>query len=121
MPELPPAMLDDVQVVEQSQLDAQNQVRELAESLQDSDSRRFADDAITSMGKSAALLGETLQSTQRATLQQALAAAQASYQNLLKLRAREFEVSRSQNSPSSSGSASQAERQQKLDQLELEN
>ncbi len=114
--------LADVDVIKGSQLDAAEQLNELMQEIGDAASKAFAEAAMQSMTSASEKLAETMVAKQRSLLEAALSAEQSSYQALLKLRAREFEVSRSQQSPRSpSSSASQANRQQKLDELELKN
>ena len=111
-------LLEDVQLLVESQQTALEQVSQLSQSIEDAESaahldevRRFMLQALQHLSAAAA--------PQVDSLPPALEAEQASYQGLLKLQAREHEVVRSQNRSSSSSSAASRRLQQQLQQLEL--
>ena len=91
----------------------------MAEALRDAQSKANLDAAVKAMKLAETHLTSAVNGEDPSKLKPALAAEQAAYQALLKLRAREFEVSRqrSQQQSGSSGSASQ----QQLNELELTN
>jgi hypothetical protein len=113
----------DVQLVEQSQSNARRQAEALGERLEDARSRthlanvmRFMDGALTELRSAAAGVNV-------APLSKALSWEQAAYQELLKLRAREFDVVRGnqRNQRGQQGaSSSSSRRQQQLDQLRMD-
>lgn len=112
---------EDVDVVRQSQKAIIEKAGELAEKLQ-------AAESIQHLERATKFMAETETKLSAATtksLAPALAAAQAAYQALLKLRAREFEVTRNnsrqrQNSRSAQ-SSSRSPSQRQLSQLDLAN
>lgn len=112
---------EKVQLIAESQATALEQLQELASQINDPESRRFVEavdqhmtEAIEHLQHAEAAPGEA------GPLREALSAEQASYQALLSLRAREFQVTRSQQSQGSSSSSSSSRRQQQLEQLELD-
>lgn len=110
----------DVNLIAEAQQEQIEALDTLAENLQDEESLQYvsvARDAMeTAVEELAAAESDDLEAHGRA-----LAAEQLSYEGLLKLRAREFEVTRSQQqSQSSSSSSSAQQRQQQLNDLELE-
>ncbi|MFH1921796.1 MAG: hypothetical protein ABIP48_18175, partial [Planctomycetota bacterium] len=113
----------DVGELIQSQETAIEQATALAEKLRDAESHQHVADVRKHMAEAVTHLTEAVQSSSPGALQPALAAEQAAYQALLKLRAREHRVTRgrAQQSEQQSGSASgpQSRAQQQLDQLEL--
>ncbi|TVP99274.1 MAG: hypothetical protein EA381_10290 [Planctomycetaceae bacterium] len=113
----------DLAAVAAAQQDALSQLNELAERVNDEQSVGFVETATTAMTDSAAALSLAGDELSTASLPGALRNQQVAYQALLGLRAREFQVSRSQESQSASASrsSSQQRRQQQLDQLELKN
>lgn len=116
------AFADDAQLIHQSQGSALEQVAALAEKLQDIQSQRHAAAVSTAMLKALEHLEQAKDGPALEALQPALSAEQAAYQALLKLRAREHRVIRSQQQRgggSSSGGANRS--QQQLQQLELSN
>lgn len=115
----------DVEEIKTAQAEALNKLTELAEKLEDPQSQQYAEnvkghmlDVMTELTKATELASPSL-------LPPALAAGQAAYQALLKLRAREHQVTRSQQpqqqQQSGSASGSQSRAQQQLEQLELDN
>jgi hypothetical protein len=114
-------LVDDAKVLEESQKGAIEQAAQLAERLQDPTSKANLEQATRSMKDAEKRLGEVAQKSSVPALNSALAAEQAAYQALLKLRAREFEVirrnSRQQRQGARNSSANRTQRQ--LQQLEL--
>ncbi len=111
---------EDGKVLEQSQQAAIEQAGQLAGRLQDATSKRNLEEATRSMKDAEKRLAEVADKSSVTALNPALAAEQAAYQALLKLRAREFEVirgNRQQRQGGRSQGSSQSRRQ--LDQLEL--
>ncbi|WP_417745101.1 hypothetical protein [Rosistilla oblonga] len=115
------AFADDVALLHESQQAAIEQLQELAAELTDPQSKEYVQAAEAFMRKAVTQLAAVADANSPPLLSPALASEQAAYQGLLKLRAREFEVSRQQQSQSKSSSSSQQQRQQQLDQLELKN
>ena len=113
----------DAQEVRQSQQAAFDQATGLVEKVRDAQSKEHVGNVLRHMAEALKHLTAAVQTSAPRALQPALAAEQAAYQALLKLRAREHEVIRSrrqqarQRSQSASGPQSRAQRQ--LDQLEL--
>ncbi|MCO8125360.1 hypothetical protein NHH03_26715, partial [Stieleria sp. TO1_6] len=105
---------EDIQVISDSQTDAIGQFEELAQELQDPKSVKIGQAVLHSMQATVKNLSEKDLPESRGT-------AQASFSGLLKLRSREFEISRQQRQQqqSAGGSASQ-NRQQQIDELELD-
>ena len=105
----------------QSQQQALEQLNELVSGLQDANSKQHANAAAESMKQALQQLQKALDTTQSSPLTPALAAEQAAYQGLLKLRAREHEVVRgnSRSSRSSRSASSSSRSQQQLQQLQL--
>jgi len=116
------AFVGDVGTIAQSQSDAFNQLQELAADVSDDQSQALVKVASDSMQTSVLRLEKAGADGETQSLDEAVAAQQAAYQALLGLRAREFQVSRSQRSQQQrSSSASQQRRQQQLNELELKN
>ncbi|TWU41105.1 DUF4175 family protein [Novipirellula artificiosorum] len=112
---------ESVALLVEGQREALGLLEDLASKLSDAKSIAIADSIRSQMSEAVTQLEIALGDNKTSPLQQALSAEQASYSGLLKLRAREFEVTRSQRqNQSSSSSASQKRRQQQLDDLELE-
>ncbi len=113
----------DSKLLVESQQAAIEQASEVAQELQDPKSMEAMEQAITSMGAAFERLQASHDASAPAEQKLALAPEQAAYQALLKLRAREFEVTRgspsSQAAGSASGSGNRSERQ--LNELELSN
>src|SRR5216117_3992535 len=105
----------DIVVVRDAQKQALEQVRSLQERVEDPRTQASLESAVKEMERSLAILEEAKHSPEK--LAAALAAEQSAYQALLKLAAREYQVSRSRNQQ---GGGQQGERaQRQLDQLEL--
>ncbi len=114
---------EDVQAIDEAQGTALGMLEELAEQLQDPESVEFAQTAQKLMRTVREQLAAAADGPETGPLTEALTTSQAAYQALLKLRDREFEVVRSQQSQSSSSSSSRSRQQmqQQLDELELKN
>lgn len=114
------AFADDVQLLVESQQAAIEQMNELIQELQDAQSKKYAADVVTSMKSAVVRLMKSHEDKKSELLTTALTAERAAYQGLLKLRAREHQVTQQQPSQSKS-SGSKSASQQQLDQLELDN
>ncbi|MCO6457750.1 MAG: hypothetical protein J5I93_20795, partial [Pirellulaceae bacterium] len=124
-PEVSPPFREDVQLLIESQDQALEQLDQLAEQAASPDAAELIAPVRDSMRQASQQLTEALEKASPVPLRPALSAEQAAYQGLLRLRAREFEVTRGQqqqqsSSSSSSGQSSSRSRQQ-LEQLELSN
>lgn len=115
------AFAPDVTLLRESQSTALEQLDELAGELNDPESLEFADAVRNHMDAAIEQLSKAIEGSTIDPISPALSAEQASYQALLKLRAREHEVVRSQQQQqqSSSSSASSRSRQQ-MEELELD-
>jgi len=113
---------EDTKLLAESQADAMAQVEELAAELSDAQSQRYVKDVTRHMSDALTYLSKANKDSSVPALRPALTAEQAAYQALLKLRAREHEVTRSQQSQSSSSrsSSSSARQREQLQQLELD-
>jgi hypothetical protein len=109
-----PKYKEDVEVVRESQSLALERAEGRAEESGGPDSRALWDAVIEEMGKATVRLAEAGDSL--ASLPPALGAEQAAYQALLKLQARETEVTRSRNGRGQGGGGAN---QRQLDQLEF--
>src|SRR5690606_35868969 len=107
----------------ESQQQALDQLGEMVEELTDAESQEFAAAAGEEMNEARKALEQAGESKDRKLLRDALSHEQAAYQALLKLRAREFDVSRQnqqqQQGQQSGGQAGGNRSQQQLQQLEL--
>ncbi|MDG3004348.1 DUF4175 family protein [Paludisphaera mucosa] len=110
----------DVKLLQESQQTAVAQAEALGGKLQDPASKADLGRAVKAMGEAVAGLGAALAANDPAGLKPALAAEQAAYQALLKLRAREFQVVRGGARKRGGGGGGSASQRQ-LDQLELKN
>jgi hypothetical protein len=116
------AFADDAKLIHQSQGSALEQATALAGKLQDIQSKRHAAAVSVAMLKALEQLEQAKDGPALEALQPALSAEQAAYQALLKLRAREHRVIRSQQQRGGGSSGGAANRsQQQLQQLELSN
>jgi hypothetical protein len=118
------AFATDAEQVEQSQLSAYEKAEGLGDNLRDSESLAHLAAVLDQMQKAASNLKTAHEEPSAAPLPQALAAEQAAYQSLLKLRAREFQVIRQQRQQSAgAGSQSPRSEQQRrqMEQLQLAN
>ena len=120
-----PAFVDDVRVIRESQSALINKLQELVQQLQDETAHSQAGKVADHMQHAVTQLTRAIDEQSREALREAVAPEQAAYQALLKLRAREHEVVRSQSPAerqSRSGSGSGSSRsQQQLQQLALSN
>src|SRR5690606_4748501 len=119
--------LADAEQVRLSQVAARAQAEELAERLQDEQSKEHIDAVLEQMQEAIDQLTKAQEGLVAPPLTPALAAEQQAYQSLLRLRAREHEVVRQQQQQQQgqqgaqqSASRSQQQRQQ-LQQLDLQN
>ena len=116
---------DDLRLLMVSQQQVIDQLEELKQTLQDERSRSHADSGTEKMQNVLQQLSDAIEGQSVGPLQEALGREQAAYQDLLKLRAREYEVTQQEQSqqPSSqqsSQSSQQQALQQQLNELELE-
>jgi hypothetical protein len=113
-------LVADIGQIKQSQTDALEQLDALAQEVQDPKAAEYVDAIRKSMEQAIEELDHAESEASRTELQPSLASEQSAYQGLLKLRAREHQVMRSQqqNQRSSQSGSAQA-RQQQLEQLEL--
>lgn len=118
--EVSDTFIDDVSLLVESQQEAINQVSELMAELKDAQSRKFAEDVITDMKTAVVRLVRTQEVQKAEPLTSAMTSERSAYQGLLKLRAREHQVTQQQSSPSQSKGSGSASQQQ-LEQLELDN
>jgi hypothetical protein len=123
-PELTNSFSADVQVLEESQETALSQTEELEERIQDETSRRYLDETRQQMTLAKEQLAKSFSDNSLEALRAALNSERKAYEGLLRLRAREHSIVRSQqrqNSQRNQSSAAQQSRQQQLEQLNLEN
>ena len=106
----------DIVVVREAQQQALEQVRAMKEDVDDPRGKALLEAVELEMEKALARLGEATDKNGPAQLPPALAAEQSAYQALLKLAAREYQVSRG-NKQGGGGGGDRAQRQ--LDQLDL--
>jgi len=112
------AFAEDVKLLRESQQSAIEQAGAMSRQLRDEGSKKHLEAAVKAMGEAVQQLAAAGTGVDPAALKPALASEQAAYQALLKLRAREFQVSRSR-SRSQSGRQAGSPSQRQLDQLEL--
>ncbi len=111
----------DVQTILDSQQDALGQTDDLQQTLQDEKSLQYLEKVRDAMTLSIEHLESALAAADLGDLRQALRQERSAYETLLKLRAREHQIVKSQQQKSqSSQSASQRDRQEQLEQLQLE-
>jgi hypothetical protein len=111
----------DVQTILDSQQEALEQTEDLKQTLQDEKSKEYLEKVRVAMTLSVEHLENTLSAADLEDLRQALRQERSAYETLLKLRAREHQIVKSQQKKSqSSQSASQRDRQEQLEQLQLE-
>ena len=112
---------DNSALLRDSQADAIAQLEELAEQIRDQRSKTIVEIVSSSMQVALDEFGRANQESTIDPLDSAMRSAQAAYAGLLKLRAREFEITRQRQQQSQSQSSSSARRrQQQIDQLELD-
>ncbi|MDA1277112.1 MAG: hypothetical protein O2960_24120 [Verrucomicrobia bacterium] len=109
---------EDAEVVRDSQEEALEQATELQTQNERPDFKPLIDSVIKEMEKALEQLTDATEENSTKPLPSAIAAEQASYQALLKLQAREFQVSRSQSGGGGGGGGG-GRSQQQLNQLEL--
>ncbi|MAT68312.1 MAG: hypothetical protein CMJ58_02195 [Planctomycetaceae bacterium] len=118
-----PRFADDAGVLVESQQQALTQLDEVAGETTDEESLAYVAEVRESMETAAQRLDESSEAAGVAGLRPAMAAEQAAYQALLKLRAREFSViqgnPQQQGAQSGSASGASSRSQQQLNQLEL--
>jgi len=107
----------DVTVVTESQSQALDQARELGEDAADPRAEMMWSGVLTAMEHALTALVPATNAT--VSLSAARAAETAAYQALLKLREREFQVSRNRSQQGGGGGGGEQMRQQQLEQLEL--
>lgn len=112
--------VEDVTLLIESQREAINQLTELTAELQDAQSKEFANAVINDMKTAVVRLMKAHDEQKAERLTAAMTAERSAYQGLLKLRAREHQVTQQQSSQSQSKGSGSASQQQ-LDQLELDN
>ncbi|HEX7379547.1 MAG TPA: hypothetical protein VF278_20660 [Pirellulales bacterium] len=110
---------DDAKSIGDSQTAAQEQAEQAKQKLTDAKSQAHAAEAIDAMRKAVEQLTAAHAGNAAEPLRPALAAEQAAYQALLKLRAREHSVVRGQQQGGGGGGANRSQRQ--LQELELRN
>lgn len=111
----------DVQTILDSQQEALGQTEDLQQTLQDEKSLHYLEKVRDAMTLSVEHLESALSAADLGDLRQALRQERSAYETLLKLRAREHQIVKSQQQQSqSSQSASQRDRQEQLEQLQLE-
>jgi len=121
------ALKSDAEQVRTSQESAIEQATALAERLTDEQSQEHVESVLKSMATAVEHLKAAEEGPQAAPLTPAMAAEQAAYQSLLKLRAREHEVvrqqqrQRGQQSQQQQRGARSQQQQQQLNQLQLRN
>lgn len=113
-----PTLTADTAVVRDSQQQALDQATEAAGATEEPMRAALWNAATSEMEKSLDAL--TAAATAPAALSEALAAEQSAYQALLKLRERETEVNRSRQQPSGQASSGEQQRQDQLEELDLE-
>ena len=110
----------NVGLLVESQTTALEMLTELDEKVSDQKSRAYVDSVRSEMQRAVSELQRAQSLPATKPLAVALQAEQAAYAGLLKLRAREFQVSRSQQSQGTPGGASQQQMQKQLNELELD-
>ncbi len=114
------AFAADAGVVRESQASAIEQAGPMAQALRDPTSKANLQAAVKAMKEAESHLAGAAEGPSIDKLRPALAAEQAAYQALLKLRAREFEVARQRSRQQQGGGGGSASQQQ-LNELELSN
>ena len=110
----------NVGLLVESQTTALEMLTEMESKVRDPKSREYVDAVRSEMQQAAGELQRAQSLPATKPLAVALQAEQAAYAGLLKLRAREFQVSKSQSSQGQPGSASQQQLQKQLNDLELD-
>ena len=111
---------DDMTVLVDAQNSAIEKLAELAEQVEDDESLGYVESVRTFMNEAALRLTTAKQDADADGLAEALSSEQAAYQGLLKLRAREHEVTRQQQPPGQQGAQQGNNRaQNQLNELQL--
>lgn len=108
---------EDVTVVKESQEKALEQAEEMQSRVENPTMKPLIDKVVDEMKRARDRLADASRDNSAKALPEALAAEQAAYQALLKLQAREYEVTRGNRQRGGGGGGQRAQRQ--LDQLEL--
>jgi hypothetical protein len=126
--ELTKTFADDAEQIRLSQEQALEQASSLGQRVQDEQSKEHIEAVLRQMQTAAEQFKQASETPAREPLRPALSAAQAAYQSLLKLRAREHEVVRQQQqqqggqqSSSQQSSARSQQQREQLQQLDLKN
>ncbi len=111
----------DAELLSESQATAIEGLAELAGELEDEESLSFIEPARNFMNEAVVKLDRAKEKSDLDSLKSALSSEQAAYQALLKLRAREFEITEQQQQPQQPGQPQQQNNRQQdqLDQLNL--
>lgn len=115
------AFSGDVRTIQESQASAKEQAESLAEKLQDPQSKAHATEVMRATQEAIDQLQQAHDGPAVEPMRPALAAEQSAYQALLKLRAREHSVIRSQRQRGGGGAGGSNRSQQQLNELELKN
>jgi len=107
----------DAKVIQDSQKEALSQAQALQEQTDDPRLRGLVDATVKEMEKAVDHLDDAAGNNSLEALPPALSAEQAAYQALLRLQAREFQVSRSRSQQGGGGGGQRSQRQ--IDQLDL--
>jgi hypothetical protein len=112
----------DTQLLIESQQQALEQLGELAEKLQDAASKKYAQQIAEAMTSAVGKLQKSLDGSSAEPLSPSLRFERSAYQTLLKLRAREHEVTKQQGGGGGGGGGgAQGGSKQQMQQLELDN
>lgn len=111
---------ESIDLLVESQQTALSQLQAVASQVRDPESQRYVEQVAEQMRAAVTSLESAAVSGDPQPLNAALRAEQMAYAGLLKLRTREFQVSRNRSAQGQSGGASQGQLQQQLNQLELE-
>jgi len=120
-PEISMKTAEDVQVLADSQSEAEELAKTLEEKITDEQSKKYLDAVFEAMRLAIKQFEAAISNQQISNVKNALKHEQAAYEGLLRLRAREHQIVESKKSSSKSSSASQKKRQQQLEQMELKN
>jgi len=110
----------DVGVVHESQEKAHDQAEKMIEKINDPRMKAMAEGAASEMQKAADELSDSLAKNSAAPLPKALSSERAAYQSLLRLQAREYQVSRQRGKQGGGGGGAQQRAQRQLNELDLE-
>jgi len=111
------SFLEDTAVINDSQMEARQQIEELKGQIEDEKARSAADLASSLMDKVTQNLDTVLDSATDGPLEPAWSSAQGAVQALLRMQPKEFNVSRSRQAGGGGGGQSRSQRQ--LDQLDF--